>query len=84
MAGFPGLLTVLGGLLTVPDSEDDIFRCLGAYFGANRVGQGLSSGTIPTFIPGLTGVVLGLQQWLYRAVLGCFGSVLRVSLRVFW
>ena len=25
MAGFPGLLTVLGGLLTVPDSEDDIF-----------------------------------------------------------
>lgn len=62
MAGFPGLLTVLGCLLTVPDSEDDIFPPLGAYFGANRVGQGLSSGTIPTFIPVLTGAVLGLQK----------------------
>lgn len=84
MAGFPGLLTVLGGLLTVPDSEDDIFGHLGAYFGANRVGLGLSSGTISTFIPGLTGAVLGLQKWFYGGILGCSGSVLRVSLRVFW
>ena len=84
MAGFPGLLTVLGGLLTVPNSEDDIFPPLGAYFGANRVGLGLSSGTIPTFIPGLTGAVLGVQRWLYGGVLGCFGSALGVLLRVFW
>ena len=77
MAGFPGLLTV-------PDSEDDIFPPLGAYFGAKRVGQGLSSGTVLTFIPGFTGAVLGLHRWLYRGVLGCFGSVLEVLLRVFW
>lgn len=84
MAVFPGLLTVLEGLPTVPDSEDDIFPPLGAYFGANRVGQGLSSGTVSTFIPGLTGVVLGLQKWLYGGVLGCSGSVLGVLLGVFW
>ena len=84
MAGFPGLLTVLEGLLTVPDSEDDIFPHLGAYFGATRVGLGLSSGTIPTFIPGLSGAVLELQRWLFGSVLGCFGSVFGVLLRVFW
>lgn len=84
MAVYPGLLTVLGGLLTVLDSENDIFQCLSAYFGANRVGLGLSSGTISTFIPGLTGAVLGLQKWLYGGILGCFGRVLRASLGVFW
>ena len=84
MAGFLGLLTVLGGLLTVPDSEDNICPPLGAYFGANRVGLRLSSGTILTFIPGVTRAILGLQEWLYRGILGCFGSVLEVLLGLFW
>lgn len=84
MAASPGLLTVPEGLPTVPDSEDDIFPPLCAYFGANKVGQGLSSGIVSTFIPGLTGVVLGLQKWLYGGVLGCSGSVLGVLLGVFW
>lgn len=77
-------MAVFPGLLTVWNSEDDIFGRLGAYFGANRVGLGLSSGTISTFIPSLTGAVLGLQKWLYGGVLGCSGSVLGVLLGVFW
>ena len=57
MAAFPGLSAVFGGLLTVWDSEDDLFPRLSAYFGACGVGLELPSGTIPPFIPGVTGLV---------------------------
>lgn len=79
----PRLARYAGDLLTVWDSEDNVFPPLGAYFGANRVGLGLSSGTAPIFIAGFTGAVLGLHMWLYGSVLGCFESVLGVLLGVF-